>query len=56
MREKINDPVRLQLMLEAIANIEEFLSNTPNYESFSTNNIMRILTNWNIMASDLSII
>lgn len=37
MREKINDPVRLQLMLEAIANIEEFLSNTPNYESFSTN-------------------
>lgn len=56
MREKINDPVRLQLMLEAIANIEEFLSDTPNYESFSTNIIMRILTNWNIMASDLSII
>lgn len=40
MREKINHPVRLQLMLEAIANIEEFLSNTPNYESFSTNKIL----------------
>ena len=40
MRDKINDPARLQLMLEAIANVEEFLDGIPSYESFVGNKIL----------------
>ena len=40
MRDKINDPVRLQLMSEAIANIEEFLRDVGSCEQFCGNKIL----------------
>lgn len=40
MRDKINDPVRLQLMREAITNIEEFISGTDNCDAFVSNKIL----------------
>ena len=40
MRDKINDPARLDLIREAIANIESFLADTPSYEAFSDNKIL----------------
>jgi len=36
----VNDPARLQLMLEAIDNIEEFLLGVPTYEAFAANKIL----------------
>ncbi len=40
MRDKINDPVRLELMKDAIANIEEFLQGVDNCPSFISNKLL----------------
>ena len=40
MRDKINDPARLDLIREAISNIESFLAETSSYEAFSGNKIL----------------
>ncbi|MBO4595720.1 MAG: DUF86 domain-containing protein [Bacteroidales bacterium] len=40
MREGINDPERLRLMMEAIANIEEFVKDTKTYDQFADNKIL----------------
>lgn len=40
MRERINDPARISLMLEAIANIQEYLSECPTYDSFASNKLL----------------
>lgn len=40
MREPINDKARLDLMKEAISNIEAFLEGTDSYESFSANKLL----------------
>lgn len=40
MRDKINDPARLELMQEAIGNIEEFITGTESCESFVANKIL----------------
>lgn len=36
----MNDPARLQLMLEAIDNIEEFMADVPSYEAFAANKVI----------------
>ena len=40
MRDKLNDHARLDLMLEAIGNIEEFLRGVDSYSSFIANKIL----------------
>lgn len=40
MRDKINDPARLELMLENIANVEEFLVGVTTYESFAEDKVL----------------
>ena len=40
MRDKINDPDRLELMLEAIANIEKYLTGVDRYDAFATNQLL----------------
>ena len=40
MRDKINDPARLDLIREAIANIESFLEGTETSEAFESNKIL----------------
>lgn len=40
MRDKMNDPARLALMVEAIGNIEEFLSSVESYELFVQNKVL----------------
>ena len=40
MRDKVNDPARLQLMLEAIGNVEEFLAGITSYDAFAGNKIL----------------
>ena len=40
MRDKINDPARLDLIREAIANIESFLEGTETCEAFESNKIL----------------
>ena len=40
MRDKINDPARLELMREAISNIESFMSDVSSCEEFSSNKIL----------------
>lgn len=40
MRDKLNDPARLELIVEAIANIEEFIAGTTTYEAFIGNKIL----------------
>lgn len=40
MRERINDPARISLMLEAIANIQEYLSECLSYDSFASNKLL----------------
>ena len=40
MRDKMNDPARLALMVEAIGNIEEFFSSVESYELFIQNKIL----------------
>ena len=40
MRDKPNDRARLQLMLEAVGNIESFTDGVSTYESFAANKIL----------------
>ena len=40
MRDKINDPARLDLMREAVANIEEFLQGVESCSDFMANKIL----------------
>lgn len=40
MRDKINDPARLELMRESIGNIEEFLTNVHTSDQFISNKIL----------------
>lgn len=40
MRDKVNDPARLDLMLEAVDNIDEFLKGTSSCEVFVSNKIL----------------
>jgi len=40
MRDKLNDEVRLQLILESIANIEEYLKETEICEEFKENKLL----------------
>ena len=40
MRDKLNDPARLQLIREAIANIESFMQGTNSPEAFEGNKIL----------------
>lgn len=40
MRDKINDPARIDLMLDAIANIEQFILGTSDCETFASNKIL----------------
>ncbi len=40
MRDKANDPIRLQLILENINNIEEFTSGINSFEEFTANKIL----------------
>lgn len=40
MRDKINDSARLELMLEAIGNIEDFVRNTATCDEFVANKLL----------------
>lgn len=40
MRDKLNDPARLELILESISNIEGFLVGTTTCEEFIANKIL----------------
>ena len=40
MRDRLNDPIRLELILEAISNIEEFLLGSSSYENLQKNKIL----------------
>ena len=40
MREPLNDGIRINLMLEAIANIEQFMAGGPSYEEFTANKLL----------------
>lgn len=40
MRDKTNDKTRLELMLEAIDNITEYMKGVTNFEEFNTNKIL----------------
>lgn len=40
MRDKINDPARLELMKESIGNIEEFLAEVKTPEKFKNNKVL----------------
>lgn len=40
MRDKINDPARLELMKESIANIEDFLADVHTYDQFKSNKVL----------------
>ena len=40
MRDKLNDEARLDLIREAIANIESFLDGTTNCEAFVANKLL----------------
>lgn len=40
MRDKLNDPARIELMREAIANIETFMQGTDTCEAFESNKIL----------------
>ena len=40
MRDKLNDPARIELMREAIANIEAFMQGTDTCEAFKSNKIL----------------
>lgn len=40
MRDKINDPARLELMLEAIANIDKYLTGVDRYDAFAANQLL----------------
>lgn len=40
MRDKLNDPARLELMREAIGNIEQFLTGTSTCDAFAANKVL----------------
>ena len=40
MRDKINDPARLQMMKDAISNIETFITGTDTCEAFIANKLL----------------
>ena len=40
MRDKLNDPARLELIRDAITNIERFLEGTTTCEAFTSNKIL----------------
>lgn len=40
MRDKVNDPARIELMKEAIENIEQFLADINDGESFISNKLL----------------
>ena len=48
MRDKPNDQARLQLMLEAIGNIESFTDGVSTYESFAANKILCHAVTYNL--------
>lgn len=48
MRDKINDAARLSLMLEAIANIEEFTRGITSYPAFATNKVVCHAVTYNL--------
>ena len=40
MRDKVNDNARIELMLEGISNIEEYLSGVDQYEKFAASGLL----------------
>ena len=48
MRERINDSARLELMSEAIDNIEEYLTDVKTYEEFALNKLIRHAVAYNL--------
>lgn len=48
MRDKPNDQARLQLMLEAIGNIETFTAGLSSYESFAADKILCHAVTYNL--------
>ncbi len=48
MRDKPNDPARLQLMMEAIGNIESFTEGVSSFESFAANKILCHAVTYNL--------
>lgn len=48
MRDKINDCARLSLMLEAIANIEEFTNDITSFPEFAANKILCHAVTYNL--------
>ena len=48
MRDKINDPARLNLMREEINNIEEFLKEVQGYDEFSSSKILHHAVIYNL--------
>lgn len=48
MRDKVNDPERLDLMREAIANIEEFMRGVDSSSSFVANKILCHAVSYNL--------
>ena len=40
MRDRLNDAVRIDLMQEAIANIEQFMADNLSYETFAANKLL----------------
>lgn len=48
MRDKKNDSARIELMLEAVANIEEFMKGTDSFEAFSENKILNHAVIYNL--------
>ena len=48
MRDKPNDQARLQLMMEAVGNIESFTEGVSSYESFAANKILCHAVTYNL--------
>lgn len=48
MRDKLNDAARLELMLEAIGNIESFTEGIATYEQFASNKILCHAVTYNL--------
>ena len=48
MRDRLNDLARLQLMLEAIDNIDSFTKGVSTYESFAGNKILCHAVTYNL--------
>ncbi len=48
MRDKLNDAARLELMLEAIGNIESFTEGIASYEQFASNKILCHAVTYNL--------